>query len=319
MVLHKELLIFLRYKWEFCRRDPEVLRRWNELQALRIRTGSDQYKGKRPMGLPVTDEEWDLFENCDFPKIDPLISFDEIEKLKTKSMLGYLSAIVRLKNSFINSVQMISFSTGIDFDRRVEPLTALMRINFEKPVNPNLLKQEFNDIVDAFMQAKEFIAGGVVDPFDEKPNEGMSVKMRSRSQVPHIAKQYVKTVYGDMESTKFKEIIMNAVQYQGNVKLVPDDIKTSDFDNILKAGNLYYEFNGIEYVNRQGTVGRDVAKELFPDDCNTWDGKWESKNTRQVQLRKLYLKLVCGGWRSLVPGPKPRKRKREQLFCHNSS
>jgi hypothetical protein len=306
-----ELDSFLKYKWEFCRRDPEVKVRWAKLKELRVPTGRTNdlyYSDGKIMKPPETDKEVELFSGAGIPWIDPQMSFEDIHNLKIHNVFYYTKLKFILKISFLNNIKLIRKSTGIEFNNNAEPLTALLRIDFSKPVNPNVLKEEFSDIVDTFMKAREFIESGLVDTIGQD-KEDIYIKKPLDSKVSKSIKDYIKAVYNDATDGLPSLIIRNAVKNRDNINIVSDKVETEDFDKILRSGDMYYQFDGTQYIPT-GVTGRDVAKKLFPDDfANNWDGKPDAKVARISQLNDLYLKLVCGGWRSLIPGPKPKKRR----------
>lgn len=271
----------LKYKWEFCRRDPDVVTRWDALSKLRAArpNGKSAYlsdnKTRRP---PETNIEWELFTNCGFPLIDPNISYGDIELLKNTNKFAHFYFIQKLKKSLGNSIFQITHMKDFDYNSTEEPLTLLMKIDFSRPVNAANLKEEFSNIVSEYIHAKEYIY--------QCQHSGSVIEQESETLQRHI------------ESQIFRNVLINSK----NIKLTQRPPGTSDYDKILKAGDMYYKFDGVRYVQRDKKITQlEIARALYPEDFEIpYMGNQPAKTQRITQLCKHYRELVNGGWRGLV-------------------
>jgi hypothetical protein len=256
---------------------------------------------------PKTDEEHELFANCDFPRINPAVSFEEIADLKNTNILSYVIICATLKRYFVSGVTWYENLQGLDHDHSKNPLTLWMKVDFSRPVNPVLLKNEFSDIVDAFMLAQVVASNPDKKTRGENGDKG-EVDSFEREMNREDVTEYIAQKFKGKSIEKHINVVINAVNNIENANFSSDIVKTSDYTNILKAGDMYYEFDGTEYKTRVGVTHESIAKEIFPDDFkNAWDGKGDSKITRVTQLCGMYKKLVSGGWRSIVPKSSRRK------------
>jgi hypothetical protein len=308
--LPEEIEFCVKFKWEFCRRDPELLTRWATLERLRTNKDKENCSDKKSIYSPETDEEWELFSNCDFPSFNPSISYDDIGKFKNKI------SRTKIKRMFIhfliNKIYLYRNLKEFDFDHTKNPLTLLMSVDFSRQVDPNALKKEFNDLVDAYMLARDFVRNSVVGNLDGG-QEVSTAEVNTKSSLN--VKKYINTIYNTNEDYRFAWIIRNVAKHRDNIIPVSGCIDTSDMEKILLAGDMYYMFDGKKYVKR-GVTQLSVARKLFPDDFKTtYEGNPPSKTTRVSQLCKLYLKLACGGWRDLLPSAKRKKSENIPLIA----
>lgn len=277
-------------RWEFCRRDPECIATWAEIQRLRRSAAfphgswgenEDGVHLDRYMATPEFDQEDRLLGEGGFPEIDPALSY------------GELTAIQRfMLHAGVKKAITIFRRTG-EFRAKDDPLALLMKVDFSVAKSKKAIFDQLGTVFDNYFLAKE-----MMQSCNDRNSCYVFLKKRK--------KELFETAGG---GTRLKDVspFLTAIRNINRVNLPGNEEETEgggteDYEKILRAGDMYYRLNGMEYEKRDGVTQAKIAQAIFPDDfVNSYDGNPAAKTTRTGKLCRLYISLVYGGWRAIRP------------------